>query len=212
MSTRKNLKNLAKSQLNKKTYWTFTIIFAIYTLLEVITIGLQNGLDLHITAGIFAVLILIPIQFGLYFSALRITEKKLHICSFMYFISSGFKKYIKTIGLTIILSIIISIATMFFVIPGIILALMFSQSIFIMCSKDCGIFEALNESRKLMQGHKWEFFILEWSFILWGLLIFITVGLASIFIMPYIITTFANYYRKLQLDYTYKNPSSNYKK
>ncbi|WP_297521796.1 DUF975 family protein [uncultured Clostridium sp.] len=210
MPTRIELKNLAKRQLKEGNYWTFVINFAIYAVLVAIIGGLKTVENLSLTSSILTLLVLVPIQFGLFFTAIRITQGKLHICSFMCFISSGFSKYIKIIGLGIVLSIIVSVGTVLFIIPGIIWGLMFSQSIFIMCTKDCTIFEALDESRNIMKGHKWELFILEWSFVLWGILITITGGLGTIFIGPYILTTFANYYRELQLDYEKKNYQGGY--
>ena len=51
-----------------------------------------------------------------------------------------------------------------------------------------------------MRGHKFEYFVLEISFILWHLLGIITFGLAYIWIIPYINLTQANYYLELKND------------
>ncbi|MGL4762306.1 MAG: DUF975 family protein [Sarcina sp.] len=211
MPTRRELKNLAKDQLRQGVYWHFVINFVIYAIICGITTWLGEGLTLNFISSIIVLLLIVPLQFGLVFAAIRTTQGKFHICSFMYFISSGFNKYIKTIGLGILLAIITTVGSILFVIPGIIWGLMFGQSIFIMVEKDCGIMEALKESKEIMKGHKWELFVLGWSFILWGLLITFTAGIASVFVFPYIATTFANYYQEVQRDYAKRNGSYNKK-
>lgn len=55
--------------------------------------------------------------------------------------------------------------------------------------------EAINLSRNLMKGHKWECFVLELSFIGWDILSIFTIGLLSIFyINPYKEATYCEYY------------------
>lgn len=62
---------------------------------------------------------------------------------------------------------------------------------------DIGATEAITESRKLMDGHKMDLFILDLSFIGWGLLGIITCGIGFIWIVPYYRQTKANFYRSL---------------
>jgi len=58
--------------------------------------------------------------------------------------------------------------------------------------------EALNESKKIMHGHKWEFFVLNLSFILWILLCMVTMGIALIYVLPYMEATFVNFYNSIK--------------
>lgn len=60
--------------------------------------------------------------------------------------------------------------------------------------------EAINKSRELMNGHKWEYFLLELSFIGWDLLGGLSLGIGFLWILPYIKATEAEYYRKLTGD------------
>lgn len=53
--------------------------------------------------------------------------------------------------------------------------------------------EAVTMSKKLMQGHKGDLFVLNLSFILWILLSTVTFGLAMVFVTPYILTSEAIY-------------------
>ena len=55
--------------------------------------------------------------------------------------------------------------------------------------------EAITLSRKMMNGHKWELFVADWSFLLWDLLDIFTFGLTSLFYLaPYKAGLYAEYY------------------
>lgn len=59
--------------------------------------------------------------------------------------------------------------------------------------------EAINLSRRMMNGHKWECFKIEFSFIGWMLLGFATFGGVELFYgLPYRIATFTEYYSVLR--------------
>ena len=58
--------------------------------------------------------------------------------------------------------------------------------------------DAIREGKKMMKGHNFELFVLDLSFILWYLLVLITLGIASIYVMPYTTATRANFYLKLK--------------
>ena len=61
--------------------------------------------------------------------------------------------------------------------------------------------EAITLSRKMMDGHKWEAFVLNLSFILWELLDLITWGLSGIlFTNPYKEATLAEYYALIRME------------
>ncbi|GAA0085566.1 DUF975 family protein [Clostridium sp. CTA-7] len=112
---------------------------------------------------------------------------------------SNFNIYFKTLGLYILMMLAIGIATLFLIIPGIIVALMFSQAFYILAEDPSkGIFECLEESSNIMSGHKWDFFVLELSFIGWWLLAILTFGIAGLWISPYQNLTEANFYLSLK--------------
>lgn len=59
--------------------------------------------------------------------------------------------------------------------------------------------KAIKLSRDMMNGHKWEFFVTDLSFIGWNILGFITLGLSKIFYSNiYIVATFSEYYVKIR--------------
>lgn len=58
--------------------------------------------------------------------------------------------------------------------------------------------DALRTSREMMNGHKWELFCLEFSFIGWILLAIVTCGIGILFLAPYMETAEALYYEDLK--------------
>ena len=102
----------------------------------------------------------------------------------------------------IVLNLLIIIFTflwsLLFVIPGIIKGISYSQSYFILAENpDMTASEALNESKRIMDGHKWEYFVLQLSFLGWTILASFTFGILFIWLVPYMECTLVNYYHKL---------------
>lgn len=99
-------------------------------------------------------------------------------------------------------SIFTALWSLLFVIPGIIKGLAYSQSYFIAKDiLDSGQHleptEAITKSRQLMDGHKWEFFVLQLSFLGWAILACCTFGIGFLWLIPYMKATNAAYYRQL---------------
>ncbi|MCK8624570.1 DUF975 family protein [Apilactobacillus xinyiensis] len=102
-----------------------------------------------------------------------------------------------------ILSYILTVLwTILLIIPGIIKSLAYSQAIYIYRDaadkgEHLSYMDAITKSRQLMDGHKWEFFVLQLSFIGWHLLVIVTFGLAALYVTPYYNLTMANFYDSL---------------
>ena len=89
--------------------------------------------------------------------------------------------------------------SLLFVIPGIIKSFSYSQTMMIVAeNKGIGAREAINRSKAMMDGRKMDYFVLGLSFIGWGLLCCITLGIASIWVGPYIQATMVNFYNDIK--------------
>lgn len=116
-------------------------------------------------------------------------------------IFSYFNIFFKTLGLFVLIGIIGLLGFILLIIPGIIVTLMYSQSFYILAENpDKGIFQCLEESSRLMYGHKWELFVLELSFIGWWILAGLTLGIGSLWVEPYQKVTETNFYFKLKYE------------
>ncbi|MCL0330152.1 DUF975 family protein [Apilactobacillus xinyiensis] len=107
-----------------------------------------------------------------------------------------------TIFIAIISFVLKLLWTLLLIIPGIIKKISYSQAIYVY--KDAvdkgekiSYMDAITKSRKIMNGHKWEYFIMQLSFIGWFLLVGITFGLAGLYVIPYYNLTMANFYDSL---------------
>jgi len=108
----------------------------------------------------------------------------------------GFGLFFKAIGLSIVQGFFIFLWSLLFYIPGLIAALRYSQAYFIMLDHpEYSIMQCMRESKRLMNGRKGEFFVLELSFFGWSMLA--VVPFVSIWVLPYMRVTMANYYNAL---------------
>lgn len=56
---------------------------------------------------------------------------------------------------------------------------------------DSGLFDLLKESKQKMKGHKWTLFIQNLSFFWWFAGVFVTGGLLSLYVTPYVVASTA---------------------
>lgn len=119
--------------------------------------------------------------------------------------SSG-EYFISGILLGLLQVVWILLWSLLFIIPGIIKLIAYSQAYFIYrdaldADQKITYRDAITESRMMMDGHKWEYFIFNLSFIGWWLLVVVTLGLAAIWVQPYYYTSIAGYYVELNAQY-----------
>ncbi|GAX08485.1 hypothetical protein IWT5_01640 [Secundilactobacillus silagincola] len=108
--------------------------------------------------------------------------------------------FLGSLALIILVGIFTFLWSLLLIVPGIIKTLSYSQAIFIYRDyldqgKKIGFLEAITLSRKMMDGHKWEYFVIGLSFIGWGLACIIIIPI--IWVYPYMNQTLANFYVKL---------------
>ncbi len=113
----------------------------------------------------------------------------------------GFKKpgFSATIGLNVKMTIFILLWSMLFCIPGIIAVYKYSMAPYILMDHpEMTGGEAITASKNLMKGKKWKLFCVEFSFIGWCLLGTLTLGIAYIWIGPYMQATMAAFYEDIK--------------
>lgn len=193
------LKSNAKNQLRGK-WFTAVVSFLLAGIIASIFSGLSNFADsdlLKIVLELLTVLVSGAIAYGLCTLSLNFANNNDAQISDIF---AGFnsKVYLKSLCLCILIGIVVTIGFILLIIPGIILSLMYSQAFFILCEdNDKSVIQCMKESSELMKGHKWEFFVLGLSFILWIILGIITCGIAMLWVTPYMNVTYANFYKSL---------------
>lgn len=118
-------------------------------------------------------------------------------------IFSKFKTiWLKSIGLSLWITLKVLLWSLLLLIPGIIASLAYSMAYYIMAEDDqVGINQAVEISKAMMQGYKMQLFVLQLSFIGWAILCAIPCGLGYLWLMPYMQTTYANFYNKVSANY-----------
>ncbi|MBQ7976188.1 MAG: DUF975 family protein [Clostridia bacterium] len=85
------------------------------------------------------------------------------------------------------------------IVPGIIKWYSYSQAMYILAeNKGMPALEAIRRSKQMMEGRKMDLFVLELSFIGWALLTAITFCIAGIWTIPYMTTTYVNFYNSIK--------------
>ena len=84
------------------------------------------------------------------------------------------------------------------VIPGVIKTFSYAMTPFILAEHpELTAEQAIDRSMELMDGHKWELFVLGLTFIGWELLNALTLGIGSFWLNPYKNAAYAAFYREI---------------
>jgi uncharacterized membrane protein len=60
---------------------------------------------------------------------------------------------------------------------------------------------AIEKSMKMMEGHKFDLFYLYLTFIGWGLLCILTLGIGLLWLVPYMQSASAHFYEDVKAEY-----------
>jgi uncharacterized membrane protein len=88
------------------------------------------------------------------------------------------------------------------IIPGIIAALSYSMTFYIIADDETmDAMEAIDKSKAMMDGYKWKYFCLALRFVGWALLCLLTLGIGFFWLMPYMQVTNAKFYEDVKANY-----------
>lgn len=114
-------------------------------------------------------------------------------------IFSKFSMFGKAFLLELLTALMVTLMLCLLIIPGIIASYSLAMAPYIMADNpDITATEALKRSRKMMNGHKLDLFILHLSFIGWAILCGFTCGIGTLWLNPYRNTADAVFYLKLR--------------
>ena len=119
----------------------------------------------------------------------------------------GFKQYGRLVGTMALYTLFVMLGTIFFIIPGIIVALGLYEVPYLL-AEDPSLsgMDAIRRSWEDMKGHKGELFGLGMSFFGWIMLTILTFGVLGIFYTgPYMALAEAGYYHELHHSVTAEN-------
>jgi uncharacterized membrane protein len=107
----------------------------------------------------------------------------------------GFERFGTALLAGLLTTVFVFLWLLLLIIPGIIAALSYSQTMYILADDpQIGALDAIRASKEMMRGKKWKFFCLGCRFIGWALLCLLTCGIGFIFLAPYAQTSVARFY------------------
>lgn len=191
---RVEIKNYAKEKLsgNLGSIWKILIIALGISLAAGVVFGiLFSKMDADILDSLLGILMM-PLGIGTTAFFVSLIENTNFEAKDLF---KYYHDFVKVIGVTILMGLIVMLGYICFVIPGIILTLSYSLVPIILIKKpELGIVETLKYSREKMQGHKLDAFVLGLSFIGWAILGTLTFGILYIWLYPYMQLTFTKFY------------------
>lgn len=190
--TRQEIKIKTKEEIKGKIGTFFLGVL----LIGIISAAITKISEINIIISILGTLISIVLNFGLISMFLKCSRnEEVEIGN----VFEGFKDFVRISFTLYLQTIYLALWLMLFLIPGLIKMYSYALTSYILIDNpELSYNAAITKSRQMMNGHKWELFILDLSFIGWGILTMITFGLASIYTYPYMGTARANFYNNLQ--------------
>jgi len=143
-----------------------------------------------------------PMSVGYMYSSYQLlTESDARITSNM--MKKGFKPYFRNVWGIFLMSLFINLWALLLIIPGFIKMYAYSMTPYILVDHpELSANQAINMSRRMMKGHKFDLFFLHLSFIGWGILSVLTAGVGLLWLVPYMNTTQAAFYQEVKNEYT----------
>lgn len=191
---RVEIKNFAKEKLsgNLGSIWKILIIALGISLASTCVLSiLFNKMDADFLDSLLGILMM-PLGIGTTAFFISLIENENFEAKDLF---KYYHDFVKIIGVTVLMGLIVMLGYICFIIPGIILTLSYSLVPIILIKKpELSIVETLKYSREKMQGHKLDTFVLGLSFIGWAILGTLTFGILYIWLYPYMQLTFTKFY------------------
>ena len=186
-----SLMRAARESLKGK--WGLAILtFLIYTLLTSTTGTTRSYGSMLTFSSALTLIIGGPLELGAAIFSLSISRGKEARMEQLFL---GFNNFSTALITYLLLILYVLLWTLLLIIPGIIAALGYSMTFFIL-SDDPLIKpqDALKKSKSMMDGHKLKLFYLCLRFFLLGLLCILTCGIGFLWLIPFINVTMAKFY------------------
>lgn len=150
---------------------------------------------------LFQIFILAPIALGFANAFRRLVVAKEN--NLLYnTVHIAFSNYWHKVWGQLLRNIFIALWSLLFIIPGIVKIYSYSMTEYILEENpELSANEAIDRSRFMMRGHKFDLFWLQLSFIGWFILCILTSGIGFLFLEPYYYSAKAAFYEEVKADY-----------
>ena len=194
---RAEIKNLAKEKIKGNLLnllWPLIVISIVGSIPSMIVGDSESILALII---VFAASFVTSI-FSVSYVAYLLEFVRTGTSTFNTIIDCVKKNWLRILLVSILVGVFTFLWSLLFIIPGIIAALSYSMATYLIVDTDLDANDAIKESKRMMKGYKWDYFVFGLSFIGWIMLVPLTFGILYIWLLPYMYVSMAIYYEKLK--------------
>jgi len=182
------LMQISKESLSGKwglAIGTFLIYFLIIAALE----GATKNYDF---ISIITLIVSGPLTLGIAIFSLNISRDKEAKTGDLF---EGFQNFGTAIGAYLLVLLFTALWTLLLIIPGIIAAISYSMTFFIIAENpEIKPMEAIDKSKEMMDGYKLKYFYLSLRLFGLALLCILTLGIGFLWLIPYANICFAKFY------------------
>ena len=120
-------------------------------------------------------------------------------------VSGTLRPYFSNVWGMLLTGFFVFLWTLLLFIPGVIKSLAYSMVPYILNDyPELSANQAINLSKKMMKGHKFDLFCLLLSFVGWSILNIFTLGIGTLWLYPYAYTSMAAFYQDVKKEYNNK--------
>ncbi|MHB1420149.1 MAG: DUF975 family protein [Bacillota bacterium] len=190
LKTNSELNAMARARLQGNWGKSILICFIFAVLISV------GGSTAYLLGPVVNLVITGPLTFGLYKYFMQFRKEEEPPVEVLF---DGLKVFVTSFVLYLLTTIFTVLWTLLLIVPGIIAALSYSMSFYILNDNpELKAMEAINKSKEMMNGQKGKLFMLSLRFIGWLLLSILTLGIGFLWLVPYYQTAKANFYEDLK--------------
>ena len=187
---RAELKARARAQLGGGIFQNLWMMGLAVCLL----IGLLESAATTILPAIGALIVIGPLEYGQAYIFLKQARDRQPVQ-----LGDMFRGFQDDFGGTFLIGFLsqlfVALWSLLFLIPGIVKSYAYSMAYYVKLDHpDYGWKACIDESRRLMNGHKWEKFVLDLSFLGWILVGTLCLGVGTLWVTPYMAATEAQFY------------------
>ena len=179
LSTTENRILMAQARESLRVKWGLAIGTFVLYMVIMIPVAL-----IPFAGIVISILIGGPMSLGLAIFTLSISRKQDAQLAQLF---EGFQKFSVGLSAYLLKAVFTLLWTLLLVIPGIIAALSYAMTYYIIVDNDSiGALDAITRSKEMMRGNKWKLFCLCFRFLGWILLCVLTLGIGFLWLYPYI--------------------------
>ena len=187
---RAELKARARAQLGGGIFQNLWMMGLAVCLL----IGLLESAAMTILPAIGALIVIGPLEYGQAYIFLKQARDRQPVQ-----LGDMFRGFQDDFGGTFLIGFLsqlfVALWSLLFLIPGIVKSYAYSMAYYVKLDHpDYGWKACIDESRRLLNGHKWETFVLDLSFLGWILVGALCLGVGTLWVTPYMAATEAQFY------------------